>query len=152
MNRPTPMLVAGLLSLSAVSIRAQAPNVAATQEIERLRGTFAMVSGQADGADLPATMTRAMKRVAEGNVTTVTMAGQLYMKATFTVDPAASPKTIDYDMTGGFTAGKKQLGLYRMSGDTVTFCFGSPGGERPRDLQSRAGSGVTCSVWRRESP
>ncbi len=72
------------------------------------------------------------------------------MKANFSIDAAKSPKTIDYDMTGGFTAGKKQYGIYRLSGDTVTFCFGSPGQARPAEFVSKAGSGVTCTDGKRE--
>lgn len=78
------------------------------------------------------------------------MAGALYMKASVTIDPTASPSTMDYAMTGGFTAGKKQLGIYRVSEDTVSFCFGQPDGPRPREFASRPGSGVTCTLWKRE--
>jgi uncharacterized protein (TIGR03067 family) len=136
----------------AVSSAAAQESPAAKQEMDRLRGTFSMLAGMADGAEMPATMARTMKRVAEGSVTTVTMAGSLYLKAKFSVDPSASPKTIDYDMTGGFTAGKKQLGIYRTSGDTVAFCFGSPGSARPSAFESKPGSGVTCTTWKRDQP
>jgi len=135
--------------LTPVAARAQAL-ASLEQEKEAVRGKFSMVSGTADGEAMPAMMTAAMKRVAEGNITTVTMSGMLYMKADFSIDPMKSPKTIDYDMTGGFTAGKKQLGIYRWSGDTLTFCFGSPGRERPAEFVSKAGSGVTCSLWMRD--
>jgi uncharacterized protein (TIGR03067 family) len=141
-----------LLMLAAVIapsvLRAQAlANL--EEEKDRVRGTFSMVSGTADGEAMPSMMAKGMKRVAEGNVTTVTMSGMLYMKADFSIDPMKSPKTIDYDMTGGFTAGKKQLGIYRWSGDTVTFCFASPGSARPAEFVSKAGSGVTCTDWTR---
>jgi uncharacterized protein (TIGR03067 family) len=137
-------------ALALSSARAQ-ESPAAKQEMDRLRGTFSMLAGMADGVEMPATMTTAMKRVAEGSVTTVTMGTNLYIKANFSVDASAAPKTIDYDMTGGFTAGKKQLGIYRTSGDTVVFCFGSPGSARPTTFESKPGSGVTCSTWKREN-
>ena len=149
MNR----LCLALLTLGAIT----APKYSAAQalanleeEKDRVRGTFSMVSGTADGEAMPAMMAKGMKRVAEGNVTTVTMSGMLYMKADFSIDPMKSPKTIDYEMTGGFTAGKKQLGIYRWSGDTVTFCFASPGSARPAEFVSKTGSGVTCTDWKRE--
>ena len=140
-----------VVALAASAAAAQEPP-ATRQEMDRLRGTFSMLTGTADGAEMPATMAKAMKRVAEGNVTTVTMGGALYMKANFSVNAGVTPKTIDYDMTGGFTAGRKQLGIYRTSGDTVVFCFGSPGSVRPVAFESKPGSGVTCTTWKREQP
>lgn len=139
------------VALAVTSARAQ-ESPAVKQEMDRLRGTFVMVTGLADGQAMPAPMTNSMKRIAEGNVTTVTMAGQLYMKANFSINAGATPRTIDYDMTGGFTAGKKQLGIYRTRGDTVDFCFGYPGDARPTTFESKAGTNVTCSTWKRVNP
>jgi hypothetical protein len=51
------------------------------------------------------------------------------------------PKTIDYDMTGGFTKGEKQLGIYEVDRDTFKSCFGEPGAERPTDFTSKPGDG-----------
>jgi uncharacterized protein (TIGR03067 family) len=119
-------------------------------EPAKLDGEWAMVSGQADGQAMPADMVKTGKRVAKDGETTITFGGRLYFKAKFTVDPAKSPKTIDYDMIEGPTKGKKQLGLYKLDGDTVTFCFAKPGGDRPTDFTAAAGSGRTLSVWKRE--
>jgi len=146
----TPCVRFIALAALAISSASAQESPAAKQEMDRLRGTFSMLSGMADGTEMPAAMTSAMKRVAEGSVTTVTMGTNLYIKANFSINAAATPKTIDYDMTGGFTAGKKQLGIYRTSGDTVLFCFGSPGSARPTAFESKPGSGVTCSAWKRE--
>lgn len=142
-------VLTGLSALTLSTAFAQEPP-AKKQEMDRLRGTFVMVTGLADGQMMPPAMINSMKRVAEGGVTTVTMAGQLYMKANFSINASATPKTIDYDMTGGFTAGRKQLGIYRTSGDTVWFCFGYPGNARPTAFESRPGTNVTCSTWKRE--
>ncbi len=139
-----------LLSLAAMT-RANAQRSGnLEQDLERVRGTFSLASGTADGAAMPGPMASSMKRVSDGFVTTVTMGTMLYMKASFSIDPNKSPKTIDYEMTGGFSAGKKQLGIYKISGDTVTFCFGSPDKPRPLEFESKSGSGVTCTAWQRE--
>jgi uncharacterized protein (TIGR03067 family) len=150
MKNVPPTLLIGLVSMALG--RADAQGTTVKQELDRLQGSFSMLRGEADGQAMPTAMAAGMKRVVEGNVTTVTMAGQLYMKATISVNPGVAPRTIDYQMTAGFTAGKTQLGIYRASGDTVTLCFGSPGKDRPTEFAAPSGSGVTCSVWKRDRP
>jgi uncharacterized protein (TIGR03067 family) len=117
------------------------------KEMTKLEGEWSMVSGEADGQPLPADYVKNAKRVAKDGETTVTFNGQVFMRAKFTVDASKTPKTIDYAMTEGFTKGKTQLGVYELDGDTVKFCFASPGQERPTDL--KGGSGRTVSVWKR---
>lgn len=119
----------------------------ATNDLAQLQGEWTMVSGSADGSPMPDEMRRQMKRVCAGDELTVTMGGQTFIKAKVTIDPSKTPKTIDYQMTGGFTAGKKQLGIYELDGDTFKSCFTKPGADRPADFAP--GEGRTVSVWKR---
>ena len=119
------------------------------KEMALLQGEWSMVSGEIDGKAMPDEFLKGAKRVAKGDETTVVIAGQVFMKATFTIDPAKKPKTIDYAMTDGFSKGKKQLGIYEIEGETVKFCFASPGKDRPSDFTTKEGSGRTLSVWKR---
>jgi len=113
----------------------------------RLQGIWTMVSGSADGYPMPPGSLSTMKRVAAGNIVTITMNGTNYFTATFALNPAARPRTIDYHMTGGFTAGATQFGIYEFRGDTLWFAFGSPGDPRPNDFSSKSGDGRTVSAW-----
>ena len=97
------------------------------KDMARLQGEWSIVSGSADGEPVPESMLKQMKRVCKGDETTTTMAGQIFMKAKITIDPSKQPKTIDYQMTEGFTQGQKQLGIYEVNGDTFKACFGKPG-------------------------
>lgn len=115
----------------------------------KLQGMWSMVSGVADGESMPEEMVKGGVRVCKGNETTVTINGQVLMKATFTLDSSKQPKTIDYTMTGGFTKGRRQLGIYELNGNTVRFCFGSPGAPRPTTFESKADDGRTLSVWKK---
>jgi uncharacterized protein (TIGR03067 family) len=94
-------------------------------------------------------MRQQMKRVCKGDEATTTMAGQVFIRAKITIDPSKKPKTIDYQMIGGFTAGKKQLGIYEVDGDMFKSCFAKPGAERPIDFTTKPGDGRTLSVWKR---
>jgi len=137
---------------TAISPAWAGENEAVTKDLARLQGEWSMVSGSADGQPMPAEMREQMKRVCNGDETTTTMGGQVFMKARITIDASKTPKTIDYQMTDGFTKGKKQLGIYEVDGDTFKSCFGKPDAERPTDFTSKPGDGRTLSVWKREKP
>ena len=113
----------------------------------RLQGSWAMVSGSANGAPMPATFAATMRRVLQGNHLTVTMGGEVYFEATVQFDEAKSPREIDYHMTAGPTSGTLQRGIYRISGDTVHFAFALPGEPRPDSFSSTSGDGRTVSAW-----
>jgi uncharacterized protein (TIGR03067 family) len=119
------------------------------KDMAQLQGEWLMVSGEIDTFALPAEMVKTSKRVATGDETSLTLGGRPYFTAKFTIDPSKHPKTIDYAMTEGPTKGKTQLGIYAFDGDTVKFCFASPGKERPTEFKTSAGSGRTLSVWKR---
>ncbi len=123
---------------------------AVKKELIKLQGEWSMISGSADGTAMPEAMLREMKRICKGDETTTTMGGQVYFKAKITIDPSSKPKTIDYQMTEGFTKGKKQLGIYELDGDTFKSCFGKAGGDRPKEFTSKPGDGRTLSVWKRD--
>jgi len=144
--------MAVLIGLAAVSWVSGAENEATRKDLALLQGEWSMVSGSADGQPMPDEMRKQMKRICKGDEITVTMGGQVFIKAKITLDPSKTPKTIDYEMTDGFTKGKKQLGVYEMDGGTFRSCFGKPGAERPTDFTSKPGDGRTLSVWKREKP
>ena len=126
--------------------------VEAPSDSARLQGTWSMISGAAGGYTLPSEYLNSMKRVFFGSEVIVTMGEQVFFRATIQLDTTHSPRTIDYHMTGGPTAGQVQLGIYAISGDTARFCFGAPSAERPADFTTIAGDGRTLSAWVRVRP
>lgn len=119
-------------------------------DLAALKGEWTMVSGERDGQTLPDEIVEGMKRVADDTETTVTMSGQRFMRAKYTIDPTQKLKTIDYVLTDGPNIGKTQLGIYEIIDDNmVRFCFANPGTERPKDFTTKTGSNRTLSIWRR---
>ncbi len=133
-----------LFALSPAGVRAQA---GAVSDSARLQGTWIMVTGSADGVTIPSQYLDVMRRTLSGSTLSVTQAGQTFFQATIRLDPSQSPRTIDYQMTAGPTAGGLQRGIYRFSGDTVTFCMAGAGGARPTDFTTTPGDGRTLSSW-----
>jgi uncharacterized protein (TIGR03067 family) len=123
---------------------------AVKKEMILLDGEWSMESGEANGFSLPKESVKSGKRVAKDGETTISIGGQVYLKAKFTIDPTKKPKAIDYAMTEGPTKGKTHLGIYELDGDTVKFCFAAPGKDRPTEFTAKEGSERTLSVWKRD--
>lgn len=136
----------------ALAVAHSQENKAVKDDLAQLQGEWVMISGSADGEPMPDDMLKQMKRVCKGDELTVMMGYQVFMKAKITIHPSSKPKTIDYQMLGGFTKGKKQLGIYELEGDKLKSCFGAPGAERPADFSTKSGDKRTFSVWKRQDP
>ena len=139
-----------LVAVLALVVSAAPAEDAVKKEMAQLEGEWSMQSGEADGQSMPKEMVSTGKRVAKDGETTITIGGQVYFKAKFTIDPAKKPKAIDYTMTEGTTKGKTHLGIYELDGDTLKFCFAAPGKDRPTEFTAKEGSGRTFSVWKRD--
>ena len=148
MNTAWRSLLIGLAAFNIVPALAD-DDPAIKKDLAQLQGEWAMLSGSADGMEIPEAMRQTAKRVCKGEETTVMVGGQLIMKAKFSLDPAKKPKAIDYDVLDGPTKGMKHLGIYEFEGETVKFCFAAPGDERPAEFVSKAGDRRTTSVWKR---
>jgi uncharacterized protein (TIGR03067 family) len=147
--RRDPMRASVLAIAVFVTASSAVADDAAKKEMAQLEGEWSMVSGEANGASMPEATVKTGKRVAKDGETTITIGGQVYFKAKFTIDPTKKPRAIDYTMTEGPTKGKTHLGIYELDGDTVKFCFAAPGKDRPTEFTAKEGSEQTLSVWKR---
>lgn len=100
-----------------------------------LQGTWEVssINGQA------ASPGNELKLTFEGQKYHQTSAGTINERGTFKVDPTKKPMTIDLSITEGTDAGKTQLGLIEVTGDTMRCTFNQPGvAERPASLTEGA--------------
>jgi uncharacterized protein (TIGR03067 family) len=73
---------------------------------------------------------------------------RLFREATYTIDPSRGPRWMDVTSPGAI-AEHVCLGIYRLEGDQLTLCHARPRDERPTRFESRPGSGLTWTRWRR---
>lgn len=142
-------LFCALISLALCFASRAADSDAARKDLAQLEGKWSMLTGIADGQDMPQELAKNMKRTFKGNELVVTMGDQTFFKARVSIDPSKTPKTIDYDMLEGSTKGKKQLGVYELKDGVFKSSFAKPDAPRPTDF--KPGVGVTVSTWKRDS-
>ncbi len=123
--RPVVLFLAACsLTTAAVAQDGKAPTP--------FQGTWDVVKLEQTAEDL-AELVKAEKptMVFDGNRYTFTL-GDEVEKGTFKLDPKAKTPALDYDITEGAQKGKKQLGIYKLEGDTLTLCLAQEGAkERP---------------------
>ena len=128
-----------LAFLTPVTLAA-ADDAAVKEEFKALEGSCKVVAGLQGGHEIPKDKLPRTTYVlhADGKVTARTPEGETL--ATFTVDPAKNPKTLDFVLESGEAKGKKQYAIYKLEGDKMTIFVtqpGSPAGDRPRDFTAK---------------
>jgi uncharacterized protein (TIGR03067 family) len=119
-----------------------------TPETE-FEGEWHMISGIMDGHPMDKSLVKWIRRVTQGNQTTVYAGPQEMMRIEFTSDSSKSPKTIDYLNITGSNKGKTQHGIYEFEGALLKICISAPDTPRPSQFQSAPGDNRMLTVWKR---
>jgi uncharacterized protein (TIGR03067 family) len=117
------------------------PAEAAVKELEALRGDWRVVAVERDGKKAPPGTPQTGLDVIRFTDQLPRRAGDRCNVYAVTLDPAASPKRLSGEGTGGEIKGEKLLGIYRLDGDKLTLCCDYGGTERPAKLQTADGDG-----------
>jgi uncharacterized protein (TIGR03067 family) len=131
---------------AAAAISAAASEPLPTTEFE---GEWRMMEAVMDGAPMDEATMLWVRRVNQGNVSTVYGGPQIILKVEFTYDAEQSPCAIDYVHLAGPNKGKQQRGVYSLRAGVLTVCMAAPGALRPRDFQTGKGDGRTFTVWKK---
>jgi uncharacterized protein (TIGR03067 family) len=128
------MVIAGVAL--AASVFAQAPKK--TTGAAALQGTWVITSlnGQPAPEGSPE-----MTLTFTGDKYHQTVGGEVNERGTIKVDASKKPMTIDLIIAEGQDAGKTQLGLFEVTGDTLRANLDTPGAkQRPADFTVKEGS------------
>ena len=141
-----------LLLLAANLIAADAPKQDSTKkDIERIQGTWKLVSLEADGDQGPPEIVAKLKLVFKGEALTFTPGEPGFSNYTFKLDTSAKPPRFDMTFAEGPNKGKKLPGIYSLEGESLKICFG-PADQHPKELTAKAKSGQVMYVLKREKP
>jgi uncharacterized protein (TIGR03067 family) len=117
-------------------------------ELEKLQGTWNMVSLEIEGTKMGPHVFKGSKIVVKGNQFDTISMGATYM-GTVSVDPASTPKRLDVIFTDGPHQGHSALAIYELDKDTWKLCLGFAGNKRPEAFDTTAGCGHALEVLTR---
>ena len=119
------------------------------EDAKALQGTWVVESAERDGEDL--SRIKGNKLVIKDNLFTV-HAGTNELKGNFTIDPKQKLKTMDMQHDEGMLRDKKWEAVYKIDGDTLTYCYSEADSEKPRPdgFETSAGQCRLLIVLNRE--
>jgi len=141
-----------LLAAAGLVIAGDAPKDAVKNELQKLKGTWQITSFVVNGQK-PVTdeqLETVVTTIAADGKFKVEANGSTVVEATIKIDPTKKPKAIDFTFTEGQLQGKKALGIYELTDDSLKYCRAAPDKPRPTEFSSKDGSEQTLVVYKRE--
>lgn len=142
-------VTAGLM----ITVDAQ-KNDPSQDDLDKLQGTWSLVSAVRDGKDVPDDEVRRTRLIIKGDTFAFPEDSTVGTgpSGTFKIDPSQTPKAIDATPASGPHKGETWLGIYEIEGDLYKVGFAPSGKPRPTQFVSEPGNGHLHSVWRRVTP
>ncbi|MDY3556033.1 TIGR03067 domain-containing protein [Gemmata sp. JC717] len=125
-------LVAGLVACSALTARA------ADEKLD-LAGTYTLVAGKKNGADVDATAKKAQYIVTADKFTI--KGGEITFVMGYKLDAKATPAQVDMEILEGpeGTKGTKAIGILELKGDTLKIAYSLDKEKRPKEFDGKTG-------------
>jgi uncharacterized protein (TIGR03067 family) len=117
-------------------------------DLELLQGTWNVTSLEVEGQQMPDNMLGDAEILIKGKRFTSTGMGAIY-EGTLKLDPSASPPQLDMKFDAGPEKGNTNLGIYKVSGNSLKLCIATRGSVRPSRFASTPGSGFALEVLTR---
>jgi uncharacterized protein (TIGR03067 family) len=126
-------------------------------DLEKLCGTWLNVSLVNDGKTLVDEKALSPKGpttnlVYDGNKWMIKVGDKTVARGVFKIDATKMPKEIDIMDESGMKNDKTKLGIYELDGDKYKYCLAQAGKPRPTEFTSKADSGHSLAVSKREKP
>jgi len=143
-----------LLVLACLGVSGPAPMLDddSAKELNKLQGTWIMVTGEKDGEKIADEHIKKNKLVYKGKKVELESPHQSKetIKATTVIDVTKNPKQMDWVRDTGPDAGKTMYAIYEwIDPDQYRVCFAVAGKDRPKEFATKAGSGRYLHVWKR---
>jgi uncharacterized protein (TIGR03067 family) len=121
----------------------------APTDLDRLQGTWVLVSMETEGHDVPAAEFKNLTASYEQNRVVLRDGDRVRRRGLVTLDPGRKPKAINtWDQDGPYED-QTVPGIYELDGDTLKLCFARPGQERPKEFTTKSGTAFLFCVYKK---
>jgi uncharacterized protein (TIGR03067 family) len=125
----------------------------AQKELQKLQGTWIMVSGERDGkkvADEHIKQSRITYDGTKMEIITPHQSSETIAADIVKIDPSKTPKELHFIRRNGPNAGKTMVGIYEFEGDEkYRFAFDPSGASVLKEFTTKAGTGYILHTWKR---
>jgi RNA polymerase sigma factor (sigma-70 family) len=133
---------------------------ASRDDAQRIQGTWVMIAQETNGQEVAPDQGVKLVITADTMITVYPKGDRREAedakngtdRASYKIDSAREPKTIDFTPVDGIQKGKTRSGIYRIDGDTLQICTDPSGGSRPTEFDTTPGSHHRLMILRRETP
>jgi uncharacterized protein (TIGR03067 family) len=139
-----------VLSLTLAATIAASPGDQAKDDLKQLQGDWTITSMEEGATKVPDDILKGMAIQIKDDGFTVKEKDRVSVEFRFKLDPSKTPRAVDFTYLTGLDKGRTVLGIYRLAGDTVTFCVSEPGKERPKDFTRAADTMQNLVVVKRK--
>jgi uncharacterized protein (TIGR03067 family) len=137
-----------LLSLCSLALLMTAHAGDQSEDAKAIQGTWLPAKAELRGVTMNDDFLKSIVLKLEAGKYEVT--AENVDKGTYTIDPAAKPKTIDITGTEGPNVGKKIPAIYELDGDALRICYGLRGSPRPTEFKSLTGTQTFLVTYKRK--
>jgi uncharacterized protein (TIGR03067 family) len=138
--------VFAFILLHAVEVQGQDKN---KDDSDSLAGVWKCVSGINDGKPLPEDIVKQLNLTLTKDKYKTEKGAVVLFDGIYKIDAGHKPKHIDITAPEGEQAGSTSKGIYAIEDDTLKMCYAASGKDRPKEFQSKPGSGTTLVIWKR---
>jgi uncharacterized protein (TIGR03067 family) len=148
--RTGPSVAVSILLLSlAGTVVAQTAAERLQREEEKLAGAWRVTAVHVNGMILPSKQVPDLQLTFKNGRFTARLGKDKPQEGTYKLDPSKKPRTIDLERTSGPDKGKKQVGIYELTGNTLRICACEADNDRPTDFDTNDKPGYTVLILKR---